>query len=286
MENKSENNRRQFIQMASIGLFGLTLNESLFGQTQNTFNADNKISNSRYPAIDEELTYSIVSASHFDIEKVKALVIKRPESAKASWDWGFGDFESAIGACSHTGRRDIAEFLISYGARPDIFTFAMLGMLGSVKELIETFPGIQSRRGPHGITLWKHVQTRLANKDITNNDKANVQKVADYLEKLGNANILADSHEMTENDKKIFLGDYKFGEAPNDIFTVESSKSMPNYIRIVRKGMQGNMLLKIAENTFSPTGAPSVKIIFEVKDNKVISLTIYEPDPIITAIKI
>ncbi|MBK9109101.1 MAG: hypothetical protein IPM92_12235 [Saprospiraceae bacterium] len=205
MANKSENNRRQFIQKASIGLFGLALSENLFGQTQNTFNADNKIINNRYPAIDEELTYAIVNASHFDFEKVKKLVTKRPELANATWDWGFGDFETAIGACSHTGRRDIAEFLISHVAKPDIFTFAMLGMLSSVKELIKIFPGIQSHRGPHGITLWKHVQTRLANKDITSKDKANVQKVANYLEKLGNSNVLADSIEMTENDKIIFL---------------------------------------------------------------------------------
>jgi hypothetical protein len=285
MNIKSENNRRQFIQKVSIGLFGLTLSENLFGQNKKIVNTKNKIIYDRYPAIDEELTYNVVSASHFDFEKVKELVTKRPELAKASWDWGFGDFETALGACSHTGRRDIAEFLISYGARPDIFTFAMLGMLESVKEIMKTFPGIQTIKGPHGITLWKHVQTRLAHKDITKGDKANVQKVADYLEKLGNANILAESIEMTENDKKIFLGDYKFGEAENDIFTIENSKSMPNYIRIVRKGMPGNMLLKTDENTFSPTGAPSVKIKFDVKDNKVNSLTIYEPEPIITAIK-
>ncbi len=286
MEIKSGNNRRQFIQKTSVGLFGLVLSEGLFGQTQNNINADNKVINSRYPAIDEELTKSIVGAAHFDLEKVKKLVIERPELAKASWDWGFGDFETAIGACSHTGRRDIAEFLISYGAIPDIFTFAMLGMLSSVKEVVESFPGIQSRRGPHGITLWKHVQTRLAVKDIAPNDLANVKSVADYLEKLGGSNIPATSVKMTESDKNIFLGNYKFGEGETDIFSVEPSKSFPDYIRITRKGLPGNMLLKIDENTFSPTGAPSVKIIFKIVENQAVSFTIHEPTPIVTAVKI
>lgn len=70
----------------------------------------------RYPAIEDAWVYSVVNSAHFDMDNVKTMVIKRPELANASWDWGFGDFETAIGACSHTGRRDIAEFLMSYGA--------------------------------------------------------------------------------------------------------------------------------------------------------------------------
>ena len=284
---KNENNRRQFIRKASIGLFGLCFIEDVLGQTQNFQVQDNKALNTRYPAIDDELAYSVVNAAHFDLEKVKTLVNKRPELAIASWDWGFGDFETAIGACSHTGRRDIAEFLISYGARPDIFTFAMLGMLNSLKEIIETIPGIQSHRGPHGITLLKHAQNRLINKDLGSSDKANVVKVIEYLEKLGNANEGAVSLKLTEDDKKIFLGEYKFGEGETETFNVGPYSLDPiNFIRITRKGLPGRLLHKIGENTFSPTGAPSVKIVFEMKETQAISLSIFEPDPIVKAIKI
>lgn len=279
-------NRRQFIKKASIGLFGICLAEHVVGQTQNFAGHGQAILHADYPAIDKGLTYSVVNAAHFDLEKVKTLVTRRPELANAAWDWGFGDFETAIGACSHTGRRDIAEFLMSYGAKPDIFTFAMLGMLNSVQEIIETIPNIQSHRGPHGITLLKHAQNRLANKEISGADRANVVRVIDYLEKLGNANEGALSLPLTQGDKTIFLSDYRYGEGENEIFNVGPYSLDPaNFIRITRKGLPGRLLHKIGENMFSPTGAPSVKIVFEIIGNQVVSLMIYEPDPIVKALK-
>lgn len=283
---KAFNHRRQFLRKASLALFGVTIGNNLPGQSSPVFQSP-KNPSPRYPAIDEEMVYNVVNASHFDLEKVKALVTKRPELANASWDWGFGDFETAIGACSHTGRRDIAEFLLSQGARPDIFTYAMLGMYGSVKEIIETIPGIQRRRGPHGITLLKHVQNRLASKEIKDTDKANVLKVKDYLEQLGNANEGALSLPMTQEDKTVFLGDYKYGEHETETFNIGPYSLDPaNFIRITRKGLPGRLLHKTGEQTFSPTGAPSVKIVFALKENKAVSFTIFEPDPIVTAIKI
>lgn len=59
----------------------------------------------------DEYSYCVVSAAHSDLDKVKDLVGKRPELANAAWDWGFGDYETAIGAASHMGRRDITEGL-------------------------------------------------------------------------------------------------------------------------------------------------------------------------------
>lgn len=286
INSKIVNNRRQFVKKASMRLFGLCFIENVLEQTQKFVIPNNKIINADYPAIDNELTYGVVNAAHFDLEKVKSLVTNRPELANATWDWGFGDFETAIGACSHTGRRDIAEFLMSYGARPDIFTFAMLGKLNSLKEIIETIPGIQIHRGPHGITLLKHAQNRLANKDINGEDKSNIAKVIKYLDKLGNANEGALSLALTSEDKNLFLGDYKYGESETETFNVGPYSLDPsNFIRITRKGLPGRLLHKIGENTFSPTGAPSVKIIFEIKEKQVVSFTIYEPDPIVKAMK-
>ena len=42
----------------------------------------------------------------------------RPSLAKAAWDWGFEDWEDPLGAASHVGNHEIAEYLIGHGARP------------------------------------------------------------------------------------------------------------------------------------------------------------------------
>jgi hypothetical protein len=241
----------------------------------------------RFPAIADDDTYGVVNAAHFNLEKVKELVTKRPELAKTGWDWGYGDYETAIGACSHTGRRDIAEFLMSYGAWPDMFTFAMLGMHKSLMEIIESRPGIQSTPGPHGITLLKHAQNRIDNKEISSEDKASVSRVIEYLEKVGNANVGQTSLPYLEEDKKNFLGNYRFGEGETEVFNVGPYSLDPaNFIRITRRGLPGRLLHKIGSNSFSPTGAPSVRITFEMIDGKSVSLTILESENEVKAMRI
>ena len=150
--------RRNFIRSSAFGLIGITTFgvASASDEKQEKWNPTNKDSLFyRYPSMNDSMVSGIVGASHANIDKVRELVTMRPELACASWDWGFGDWETALGAASHVGRRDIAELLMSHGARPDIFTFTMLGMLKSVQEIIETIPGIQKNRGPHGITLLR-----------------------------------------------------------------------------------------------------------------------------------
>src|SRR5262245_6649415 len=65
-----------------------------------------------YPTQEPDRVREMVGVSHFSLEKVTALVERQPTLAKASWDWGFGDWETALGAASHMGRRDIALFLL------------------------------------------------------------------------------------------------------------------------------------------------------------------------------
>ncbi len=72
-----------------------------------------------------ELAHEIVSVSHFDVDRVRELLSDDRSLCLASWDWGFGDWESALGAASHMGRHDIAQLLIDHGARPNLFTLAM-----------------------------------------------------------------------------------------------------------------------------------------------------------------
>lgn len=278
--------RRRFIKSSAFGLIGITafgnLSAKDAAEIDKHENADTLFY--RYPGINDALASGVVGASHGNFDKVKELVNARPELAGASWDWGFGDWETALGAASHVGRRDIAEFLMSHGARPDIFTYAMLGMQRSVQEIIETIPGIQTHGGPHGITLLQHAKNRLEDKNIAAGDAANVKSVITYLEGLGNADMKPKSLEMTEEEKKKYSGEYRFGAGEGEIFVVDVHRL--GFLQIARKGISARKLNKVDENSFSPAGAPSVKIIFKITNDKAVSLGVHEPEPIVTAVRI
>src|SRR6476619_7633187 len=74
------------------------------------------------------------------IDVMEGLLKREPALLQSSWDWGAGDFESAIQAAAHTGSRDMALFLIDRGARFDLFAAAMLGQMGLLKSTVETYP--------------------------------------------------------------------------------------------------------------------------------------------------
>jgi hypothetical protein len=285
--NYAFHQRRRFIKSAAFGLVGITAlgslpAQGLVGRIENEKDAEPLFY--RYPSMNDEMVSGIVGASHGNFDKVKQLVGSRPELAGAAWDWGFGDWETALGAASHVGRRDIAEYLIGHGARPDIFTYTMMGMLKSVQEIIETVPGIQSHTGPHGITLLQHARNRLENKEITPGDAANVRRVISYLESLGNADIRPKNLDVTEEEKKKYLGEYRFGNGEAEIFVVDVHRL--GFLQIARKGSSPRKLNKVDEHIFSPAGAASVRIIFRVKNDKAHSLGVHEPEPLITAVRI
>ena len=81
-----------------------------------------------------------------------------PTLLNAVWDWGGGDYESAIGAASHVGNRNIALFLLENGARPNLFTAAMLGHLEIVKGFVDKYPYLKECKGPHGLSLIHHAK--------------------------------------------------------------------------------------------------------------------------------
>lgn len=111
------------------------------------------------PAIAPEIVQEFVSVAHGDINRVKDLLAQEPALVNACWDWGGGDWESGLGAAAHTGQREIAEHLLSLGARMDIFAAAMLGNLDVVKAIIAVYPKAADAPGPHGIPLIVHAQT-------------------------------------------------------------------------------------------------------------------------------
>lgn len=108
--------------------------------------------------IEPELVAEFVLKAHGDLGVVKQLLEQEPAIVNAAWDWGGGDWETALGAAAHVGRRDIAEYLLEHGARLDVFAAAMLGETEIVRAMLESQPGLRDARGPHGIPLIAHAE--------------------------------------------------------------------------------------------------------------------------------
>ena len=280
------NARRKFITSVAFGTVGFSM--PVFSKNNQDFNHKKIIKDDlfyRYPSLDDELVSEVVGKSHFNFERVKELVNKRPELARATWDWNFGDFESALGAASHVGRRDIAEFLMSKGARANIFTFATFGKYELVKAMIEASPGIQQVAGPHGFSLLHHVRVGLRMKDkLTQNQIDDSKKLIDYLGSLADADGTEKYLEMDDADKEKYVGDYKYGEGEKEGFTVQLN--MRKMLSLGKLGDFGGALFMLGENRFRYNGAPSVEISFLVENDKVKSLTVHEPEFVLTAKKV
>ena len=108
--------------------------------------------------LESEKVQAFVANAHGDIDAVRALLDEEPRLVNAVWDWGGGDWESALGAAAHMGRRDIALFLLESGARLDLFAAAMLGELEIVKATLAAHPSMRDQPGPHGIPLVEHAR--------------------------------------------------------------------------------------------------------------------------------
>lgn len=127
------------------------------------------------PALKPELVKDFVGACHGNITKVKELFALEPGLLNASWDWGGGDFESGLEAAGHVGNKEIAGYLLSNGARMNIFCAAMLGKIEVVKTILTAFPDLKSSKGPHGIQLIHHA----------NKGGEDAKEVLDYLKSIG-----------------------------------------------------------------------------------------------------
>jgi hypothetical protein len=123
-------------------------------------NASDKITPSevvrRRGPIDLKLVAAFVGAGHNNLPRVKELIAQEPTLVLAAWDWGGGDWETALGGASHTGHRDIALYLLSQGARMDAFCAAMLGQRDVLLALLKLNPSSATTKGPHGYTLLYH----------------------------------------------------------------------------------------------------------------------------------
>jgi hypothetical protein len=191
----------------------------------------------------------MVGVSHGNVARVRELLSGRPALANATWDWGFGDWESALGAASHVGNREIAGLLLAAGARPSLFSAAMLGQLDAVRALVTASPGVQKTRGPHGITLLAHAKAGGAT------------EVVAYLESIGDADIRDINEALDEGERAAVSGTYAFGPSGADRLIV-SANSRGGLV-IKREGGVDRGLLHHGSRVFHPIGAAAVRIRFE-----------------------
>ncbi|MEP7106431.1 MAG: hypothetical protein ABI760_00585 [Ferruginibacter sp.] len=105
-----------------------------------------------------EAVKEFVIAGHGDFDKTKKMLLELPSLLYSTWDWGGGDFETALEGAGHVGNKEIANYLIGIGARTNLFVLTMLGKTQIVKTYLDTYPGYLNARGPHGLTLLHHAQ--------------------------------------------------------------------------------------------------------------------------------
>jgi hypothetical protein len=266
--------RRSLLSIASLGFPFRTLKLSagmLEAETSNP-RSDRMIISDVFPAHPPELVREMVTVAHFDLQRIKELVGTRQSLAKAAWDWGFGDWETALGAASHMGNRPIAEYLISQGAPPSLFSAAMLGQFEVVKALVAAEPGVERIRGPHSISLLAHA--RMGGEAA--------RPVFDFLQSFRDADADA-TISLAEGQVAALVGTYVFGvgvtqqvDLSADLKMYASNKmyTHPPQLNWTRKGTMTRPLFHLGNLTFYPAGAPTVRITFtEVADGVVMTVS-------------
>jgi len=205
-----------------------------------------------------------VGACHVRTERVREMLAEEPGLARAAWDWGFGDWETAIGACSHTGRIEIIELLLSHGARPDVFTLATLDEVDAVRAYVERVPNAGSIEGPHSISLFRHARAGRAD------------RVADYLTSKG----LDDTRDRFATDEAVarpLVGVFAWGPGPTDRFEVAWVERL-GCLSLTPAGDTGRNLMPMPAPAgtgpdalaFRPAGSAGATITFEGPDRLVV----------------
>jgi hypothetical protein len=248
-----------------LGLGGSLGGTQVLGREDST---DREPVSDLFPTQPPELAREIVTVAHFDLKRVKDLVEARPSLARASWDWGFGDWEDALGAASHMGNRPIAEYLISKGARPSLFSAAMLGHLEVVKAFVAAQPGVQRIRGPHSISLLAHAKA----------GGAAARPVLEFLQSLGDADA-EPSVALSASDAEAVKGTYVFSHGASQRIDVTVENGQATWTRM---GMMGRPLFHLGDRVFYPWGASAVRIGF-AEEGGAVAMTIRDPDVVLVA---
>jgi hypothetical protein len=224
-----------------------------------------------FPTQVPELVQEMVVVSHGNEARVKELVGRQASLAKATFDWGFGDWETSLGAASHVGHRAIAELLLANGAHPTIFSAAMLGQLEIVKAFVAASPGVQRTRGPHSIPLLSHA--------VAGGPRA--LAVVDYLKSVEGADDKAATQPLSEADVAKLAGVYSFGVTPADRIEITVSKMQ---LQFGRPGHYPRGLFHLGSYEFCPMGAENVRIRFAESAGAMV-VTVHDPEVVLSARK-
>lgn len=238
---------------------------------------------SEFPRQELDTVREVVGASHARFDRVKELVTARPALAKAAWDWGFGDWETALGAASHTGQRKIAELLIQHGARPNVFTFAMMGQVDVLRAVITANPGIERIHGPHDITLLQHARNRLSHDDLSNVERERAKKTVAYLESLPGADLTAPDEPVSDSQMQAYVGRYRFSDSEDGVLTIGIHRTA--HLTIGRGKEFPHIINRVEAHAFAPRGAPNVRLRFEMKNGRAETLTVHDPIPLLKAVR-
>jgi hypothetical protein len=164
MKINSNISRSKFLQSLVAGSSALLVSPiNLFAQAKQEKPAPLKL----------EIVKEFITVCHGNFDRTKEMLENDHLLLHTSFDWGGGDYESGIEACGHVGNKDIASYLLSKGARYNVYLACMLGHLDTVKQILTFNPGLLNSKGPHGFTMLHHAQ------------KGAAQPVIDYLQSLG-----------------------------------------------------------------------------------------------------
>jgi hypothetical protein len=219
-----------------------------------------------FPQLDPTLAKEAVGVSHVNLTRLREIVEKQPAYARAAMDWGYGDWETCIDAASHVGNRPIAEFLLANGARPTIFTAAMMGQLDVVKAFIAARPGVERQHGPHGITLMAHAKA----------GGPESAAVVQYLAGLGTADLPTPTRPLDSADRDALAGKYAYGPGARDYFTVGIRQER---VELDRPGGPGkHTIMHTGGLEFFPVGVPSTKVSFLRDNGRITQMTLVDPN--------
>ena len=198
----------------------------------------------RPPGLKAEDVQAFVGAAHRDIDKVREMLDAQPSLVNATWDWGSGDWESALGAAGHVGLPEIAELVLSRGARVELHAAAMLGWLDFIKAAVAARPGAENILGPHAIPMHAHA--------LAGGDQA--KAVLEYLESLNALrNVI-----LPDEERPKYVGRY---ETDGGVLTVYNANRR---LLLQPPERRAWYMLHQGDGLFMPADNVKVRITFEM----------------------
>lgn len=175
MKTRTSISRSDFIHLSLLGVAGMAIPTFSLAQDKQA----------KPPAINLEIVKEFVGVSHSNLARVKEMLANEPQLLHVSYDWGGGDYESGIEAAGHVGNKEIAEYLLSKGARYNVYLACMFDHLDVVKQVLTFNSSLLNSKGPHGFTMLHHAKKGEAN------------DVVDYLQSLGAVQTRIDFYAKT-----------------------------------------------------------------------------------------